>query len=496
MKCYMINQLSIFIFIIISFATCDEINYLKIPLVYYPFHNYNDSSPSKIMDNIIDQRLYARINIGTPKAEIDLALLFDANEFFINPGKDNSISKEFNDFKFYKNNESSTNNDSSEEICPDISIYVDYFQFANCKQDIFYFNNKEATITFYEVLDSSVKLPGGLGLLLNPLKEEYETNCPRNQSFFEKAKKKGLISSYDWSIFFNSKDYKKEETGFLLMGCTPNETNSDLGYYKKGDFYEKYKNNTDIFYPNLEILLNKVLIYNGTNKSDIIYNEDNLKIKFEFNNGGILSPNKYLKYFEEAFKDYIANKICYKENIYLFTSSVFFYCKKEIGDDIKKIKEKFPIINFQSVNLYYDFIIEADDLFVEQGDYIFCLLFFGLYEPEWKIGKPFLKKYQFSFNYDKKKLYFYQHPPEEEAKNNSGVPLYVLILSVVGACIVMALISFLLFKFYFYDKCVRKKRANELTDDDYEYTAKEDEQKNQEVQQNNDENDNLGINSN
>ena len=95
-----------------------------------------------------------------------------------------------------------------------------------------------------------------------------------------------------------------------------------------------------------------------------------------------------------------------------------------------------------------------------------------------------------------KKNYIFINIPEEEAKNNSGVPLYVLILSVVGACIVMALISFLLFKFYFYDKCVRKKRANELTDDDYEYTAKEDEKKDQEVQQNNDENDNLGINSN
>ena len=54
----------------------------------------------------------------------------------------------------------------------------------------------------------------------------------------------------------------------------------------------------------------------------------------------------------------------------------------------------------------------------------------------------------------------------------------------------------MLFKFYFYDKCIRKKRANELTDDDFDYTAKENEQKNPEVQQNYDENAQLGINSN
>ena len=85
-------------------------------------------------------------------------------------------------------------------------------------------------------------------------------------------------------------------------------------------------------------------------------------------------------------------------------------------------------------------------------------------------------------------MYFY--------KKDSGIPLYVLILSVVGEAIVVALIAVLLFKFYLYDKCIRKKRANELTDDDYEYTAKENEQKNPEDQQNYDENDKLGINSN
>ena len=60
----------------------------------------------------------------------------------------------------------------------------------------------------------------------------------------------------------------------------------------------------------------------------------------------------------------------------------------------------------------------------------------------------------------------------------------------------MALITFLLFKFHFKEKCFRKKRANELIDDDFDYTAKENEPKSKENQQNNDENDKLGINDN
>ena len=124
----MISKLSILMLIIFAFVTCDEINYLKIPLIYFPYYNYDNSTPSKIMDNIINQKLYARINIGTPKAEIHLALLFDANEFYIKDGKDNYTYNEFSDFKFFNYTESSTYNDSSEEICPDISVFADYFQ--------------------------------------------------------------------------------------------------------------------------------------------------------------------------------------------------------------------------------------------------------------------------------------------------------------------------------------------------------------------------------
>ena len=61
--------------------------------------------------------------------------------------------------------------------------------------------------------------------------------------------------------------------------------------------------------------------------------------------------------------------------------------------------------------------------------------------------------------------------------------------------LVVALISFLLFKYYFYEKCTRKKRANELTED-FEYTSKTDEQKDNENQRDNNENDKLGLDIN
>ena len=277
------------------------------------------------------------------------------------------------------------------------------------------------------------------------------------------------------------------------MGCSLNETNSDLGYYKIGNFSEEFKKDTNMISDELKISLNKILIYNRSNESDTM-EESNTKIELDFNNGGIKAPKQYLKYFEKVFDDYLKKKICFKDHTYIYTGNDFFYCKKEIGDDIKKIKENFPVIIFQSGNLDSNFTLEADDLFIEEGDYIFCLLHFDTLN-DWNIGKPLLRKYQFSFNYDKKKIYFYKNPLEKE-KIIIGIPLYILIISIAGIILVMALIAFLLYKFYFYDKCLRKKRANELTDDGFVYTAKEDEQKNQEDQQNHDENDKLGLDIN
>ena len=77
-----------------------------------------------------------------------------------------------------------------------------------------------------------------------------------------------------------------------------------------------------------------------------------------------------------------------------------------------------------------------------------------------------------------------------------GIAPWILAVSFVGTFLLVVLISFLIFKFYFKGKCIRKKKANELNDDDFDYTSKEEEKKdkdNTEEEKNNDENNNLGI---
>ena len=493
--------------ILAIFSLISKVNsQIKIPLTYFPKYKYNTSSPANIMTSMMVERIYANIEIGTPKKTIQIPLLFDANEFFIgdNPKYIFDIN-DFTDLKFYDVKLSQTcreQEDAYDEFCGV------YFEQSSHMSDYIYFGDRKENLSFYVPYDYREAVSGGIGMKLEPDNTVCKDTLLRERTFFLLFKKKNLINKYDFSIFYDSKEYKKEEGAFLLMGGLPHEFKEDLGYYKSESFNEKNIKNVNMKNHETKFEIDKVLGYYGNNQSNLIENftssYGNFKIiQLDFNNGGIQAPLYMKKFYEKAFEGYLGN-LCFNKKFSGF-NKYFFYCKKEIGKDIDKIKEKFPGVIFQSTDLNYTFTIDADDLFLENDDYIYCLIYFYSDLDPWKMGKPFLKKYQFSFNFDAKNIFHYQiNNDGEESKGKKGVPIYVLIISIVGTLIIVGLITFLVFKFRFGGKCSRKKRANELDDDDYAYTSKEEERKeerkeqnenNNEEQQNIDENDKLGINS-
>ena len=476
---------------------------LKIPLTYFPKYKYNTSSVDNIMNNIIFQRIYANIEIGTPKKTIQIPLLFDANEFFIGDNPANHFDKDyFKDLKFYDVEKSETcqkEEDGDEGFCGV------YFMYSTHMNDWIYFGDRKEKFSFYVPYEYYEAVSGGIGMKLNADNQICEKTLLRNRTFFEQVKEKKLINKYDFSIFYESKEYKKEEGAFLLMGDLPHEFNEDLGYYKKGNFDEKNIRNINMLNHVTKFEIDKIIGFYGKNQNNIIEDfTSNFKsfkiIELDYDNGGIQAPIYIKKFYEKAFEGYLGN-LCFNETFTGFHKN-FIYCKKEIGEDINKIKEKFPGVIFQSNDLNSNFTIDVDDLFLENGDYIFCLIYFYKSADSWKMGKPFLKKYQFSLNFDAKNIFYYQKLEQnKETQQSKGIPIYVLIIAIVGTILIVGLIVFLVFKFKFGGKCLRRKRANELEDDDYAYTSKEEgkeqNEKNNEEQQNIniDENDKLGINS-
>ena len=156
----------------------------------------------------------------------------------------------------------------------------------------------------------------------------------------------------------------------------------------------------------------------------------------------------------------------------------FFYCKND-QNLISKIKQNFPGFNFKSHELDYNYDLVGDDLFVEENNFVYLLMFFpDTSEDSWIMGRPFLQKYQFFINPEKKNINFYSNEgkinagSEEKQENNtkSNIALYIVIIVSV---IIILILGFFLWKYYFEAKSLKKKRANEL-DDDYDYQQKED----------------------
>ena len=477
--------------IIIFFSNCQ----LKIPLKYFPYYKYNDSTPSTIFLGLVKQQLYANIDIGTPKRTIQIPLAFDSNDFYIaDSPKKEYPSDRFNDLMFY-NSTSSSSYEGDEDDEHYYSFQGELFDSATYQRDKFYFNNKEYTIGFYVPLKYREVDSGGIGMLLLPYTDSTDSTPDRTRTFYENLRKLGLVKQYYWSIFYNSQKATREEEGFLLLGALPHEMDSDLAYYKQGYFNEKYKKNVNIADLGQSIKISfdtdSLYAYEGTNKNKKIedFSPKIKRIELDYHSGGVIAPGSLKDYYHRFFEAYILKGECFNETT-VRKSITFYYCKNN-KETISKIKSSFPGINFISNDLNYSYTLDSEDLFIEEKGYVFCLLYFSSsstsYPSRWMMGKPFLRKYPFTVNIDEKYLSFYsdtdqnKSPSNDDGNQSKGISVTSLWIIVCCTVVIISILSFLIFRFFLYEKYFKKKRANEL-EDDYDYTAK------------NDKKDNLNIN--
>ena len=469
---------------------------LTIPLTYFPFYKYNSSTPSTIMNNIVIQRLYANIDIGTPRKTIQIPIVFNSNDFFIGDDpKKIYPENRFSDLKFYKSDSTTleqVEDDSSGEY---YSYNGDIFEAGTYNRDNFYFNNQIYGIEFYLPLVYREVNSGGIGFQLYPINELIDSTQDIRRTFFEKLKKKKLINNYFWTVFYISKENQKEGEATLLLGCLPEEFDGDLGYYKKGTFLEENRKTINIPIRSIPIEnkfdMDEIYAYEGVDNSKLIDdfpngNNEYKKVELDYHYGGVKVPNKLQEYYHRVFEVYFSSENCLNDT---FNGYTFYYCKKN-EEILSKIKKVFPRIIFRSFDLTSNFTLDYNDLFMEESNYVFCLLYFSSTTDRiWKLGKPFLKKYHFTFNYNEKYISFYLNTDDNgknngnseqnegeknEGDKNGGVSYVALVIIIIGTIILVLVVCFLVFKFFLYDKFFRKKRTNELDDNDFEYISKED----------------------
>ena len=293
---------------------------------------------------------------------------------------------------------------------------------------------------------------------------------------------------------------KKFVTSFVF-------TNANNGYLVIGDELYKYNNKTYHqsqyinVYTNMNcpIEYNKGIVFDEINDKNVTLNFT--KIYIEYDLGIIIGTNQYKQIIDEIFfNKLISDKICQIETIKLNSSDEYYvYTCKEENLNIKK----FPKILFVSKRFEFNFELNYNDIFSKKanGLYYFLILFKvsdknnNTVVEKWRLGEPFYRKYNFSLNLDSRMLGFYnpnydyeeekeinvENNKKDEGDNYKKVEgdnnIWKITIFIVLGCIFIGLLMFISFYFGMKLKEGRKKRANELKEDNYEYLPEQKENK-------------------
>ena len=471
----------------ISIILCDNNNYVFFPL------KKRDNSAIKNIKNITEimkflylEPLMSELSIGTPEQKANIIFRVDCTYLYLtsyshkaskNDQASDFIKLKYGDLNYF--NEDKSQSINYYEKVYNHSRYAYYNQFfSKCMSENVKINNNNIKMDL--LLSNYIELeePGAICLQL-----EEETSSIQFTSSFPVLLKKNysLINDYKWFIYFG----QNNEKDYLVIGSSPDEfICPDTG--KK--IYQNIDMDKDYYVVDDEVVIRKaamtinfndIYLLSDAKEKEYFEDEKNLKGKLIPNIGFIVGTKNYSIYVENnIFGKYITSNQCHKEIFSQRPNLVgeeytYYYCDESLYDNIRSVFKK---IIFKQATLLEQFELTFDDLFLKQNGYLIFLVIFSTHEHKnWDLGTIFLKKYQFDFDFYKKKIGYYHvktsdNKEEGDNEKDSHTWIYVLfafsILILSGVLIVLGI--------YFGKKYfkLRKKRANELDDDDFEYKAK------------------------
>ena len=335
--------------------------------------------------------------------------------------------------------------------------------------------------------------------------------------FFQSLLDVNAIKDQSWTIKFTNKN-----GGLFILGDEPHkyeDISLDKRYQRKNYFVAESLTSVEYHDP-ISIKAENIFIY-GKSNEEISINEDK-GCYLNYNNGFITSTKEYWDYIKKTFfAEFLSSNVC-KEELIKFSleedvtkSYYVISCDKSKFTEEEKIElEKFPTIYFYIFDYNYKFELTKDDVFTEVNNILYFMIIYRrdiFNNPElvyWDLGLPFLQKYQFVHNYEKKTIGFYLPEKEEEKveplpsqddenkqtdinkntdgksdendaskiqeendKNKRNLIIYICVGIVVG--VLLLVLAFCLGKNLYQQ---RKRKANEL-DEKFEYTSSNDKNK-------------------
>ena len=394
-----------------------------VSLISIPFHK-------KILDfnndYFFQNNILFEMEIGNPKVNINLIIDFLGRFIYI---PDHTIGGIYS-------NKSKTYNFVEKCLIP-FSYHHFYFNFYYAKENFYNKNNTFESFNFnflYESSNNGTMENGILGF------EKPTFNDSKNFKYL--LKESNFIDQYIYKIKFLN-----ENSGEIYIGSNSSEISDNFISIP-----------IEYIYNIMYLKFDKIIYDNIT--------ENEPQIIIDYNLRGISVNKNYYNYiYELFFSSLINNKKCdlnYNNNT--DNKYIYFVCDKDI--DIKNFKS----LNIIIKKMNYSFVLNNSDLFQDYQNKKYCLIFHDLMYPlKWRFGQVFFQKYEFSINEDSKNAFYYiiNNQTKDNTKDNKDYFFKILLIIFFLIIIILTIIIIYMIK-----NKPRKKRANELEDDNYEYKSK------------------------
>ena len=323
----------------------------------------------------------------------------------------------------------------------------------------------------------------------------------------------GAIKDQSWTLKFTSKN-----EGLFILGEEPHKYEDitiDSRYQRKNYFSTNSASSVEYRNP-ISITAQDIFLIDE--KGEEITINTNKGCYLNYNNGFVKATKEYWDYIKKNyfFELFVAN-ICKEESVRFNTeeetvkSYYIISCDKiKIMEEYKQKLDSFPTIKFFIFDFNYNFELTKDDLFTDVNNVLYFMI---IYQRDifnnadlafWDLGLPFLFKYQFVHNYQKKTVGFYIPEKEEETvevkeeekenkpavinteepnnekepdkgkEDNTNLIIYITLGIVVG--IGLLITAFCMGKYMFQQ---RKRKANEL-EENFDYTTSDNKAKEKE----------------
>jgi hypothetical protein len=373
-----------------------------------------DDPVQEFLYKINFNKVYTSISLGTPHKTIDF--YFSMNEYISSVGLNSCLKYSNSSYspynsqsykKIFENNQENENYNSyilSNEQC---SIYSDLDLNDNITVNSFEFylkdnkdnNNDSDSDDDGGSLIERKQFCGTIGLNRFP-----SSNYFNKKSLIYTLKKNKIINSYSWGLFFFNQDklYNVDDDtqdkydGFFIAGVTLDD---NINIFNKELVCNVYAEENSLFWT---FYFDRIFYYETINNKTDYVCTNNTRVELVLDLNYIISDEQYYKDIKKIyFQKFFDNNTCYEAKSYKKEEGYTYMIICDLS--FKDNQRSFPGIYLYSEQLFFAFNLNYKDVFYEYNNKIYFLIVHKESVKDfWRIGRIFLKKYPFMFDYDKK----------------------------------------------------------------------------------------------